>query len=363
VFFRGEDAQVWLVGLSLHSDIEPEATGGGAFALTLSGLSQQVGMPIPRGGAQAIPDALRAYLEALGCPVLTNQEARQIVVRDGRAVAVRTATDEFVARRAVLATVEPKSLFLDLVGAGHLPSDFVRLVHRFRRGTATFKLDVALGERPRFRAPGLQDTGVFHLADSIETLSANVNQAEVGLLPEHPLIIGGIHTLADPTRAPAGQHTLWMETHVPYGIRGDGGGTIQATGWAEAREPFAERFLAELERYAPGVRAAVLAYHAQSPEDLEASNANLACGDIATGSYYLDQQLVFRPMPGWFQYRTPVKGLYMSGAANHPGGAVHGAPGSHAAGILLADLRLHDARETVASGLEILTAPLRRLAR
>ena len=100
--FAGQDAQVWFVGSALHSDLPPEATGGGAFSLVLSGLSQQVGMPIPRGGAQAISDALRAYVEALGCPALTNQRARQIVVRDGRAVAVRTATDEFRARRAVL---------------------------------------------------------------------------------------------------------------------------------------------------------------------------------------------------------------------------------------------------------------------
>src|SRR4051794_24699308 len=103
--FAGEDAQVWFVASALHSDLAPEASVGGAFSLVLSGLAQQVGMPIPRGGAQQIPNALRAYLEALGSPTLTGQRAQQIVVRDGRAVAVRTATDEFRARRAVLATV------------------------------------------------------------------------------------------------------------------------------------------------------------------------------------------------------------------------------------------------------------------
>jgi phytoene dehydrogenase-like protein len=359
--FRGTDAQVWFVGSTLHSDLAPEATGGGAFALSLMGLGQQVGMPIPRGGAQAIPDALRAYLQALGCPTLTSQEARAIVVRGGRAVAVRTTTDEFVARRAVLATVEPQRLFLDLVGAGHLPADFVRLVRRFRRGMGTFKLDCALSGRPVFRAPGLRDTGVFHLAESVEMMSANVNQAERGLLPAHPLIIGGIHTLADPTRAPAGQHTLWIETHVPHRIQGDGARTIAATTWAEAREPFADRVLAEMERYAPGLGALVLGRYAQSPQDLEASNANLVAGDISTGSYTLDQQLVFRPVPGWFQHRTPVHGLYVSGAATHPGGGVHGAAGANAARVLLGDLRVKRATEAVADGLDTLATRVRRL--
>jgi phytoene dehydrogenase-like protein len=283
------------------------------------------------------------------------------VVRGGRAVAVRTATDEFAARRAVLATVEPQRLFLDLVGAGHLPADFVRLVRRFRRGMGTFKLDCALSGRPVFRAPGLRDTGVFHLAESVETMSGNVNQAERGLLPAHPLIIGGIHTLADPTRAPVGQHTLWIETHVPHRIQGDGAGTIAATTWAAAREPFADRLLAELDRYAPGASALVLARHAQSPADLQAANSNLVGGDITGGSFILDQQAIFRPLPGWFQYRTPVHGLYVSGAATHPGGGVHGAAGANAARVLLDDLRVQRATEAVADGLDTLATRVRRL--
>jgi phytoene dehydrogenase-like protein len=349
----------------LHSDLPPEANGGGAFSLVLSGLAQQVGMPIPRGGAQQIPDALRAYLEALGCPVLNNQRARQIIVRGGRAVAVRTASDEFRARRAVLTTIEPQQLFLDLVGEGHLPSDFLRIVRRFRRGLGTFKLDCALAGLPHFAADALQNTGVFHLAESVETMSGGVNQAQRGLLPEHPLLIGGIHTLADPSRAPAGQHTLWIETHVPHPIQGDAAGRIDATDWAVAREPFADRLLAELDRYAPGASALVLGRHAQSPEDLQAANSNLVGGDITGGSYVLDQQAIFRPLPGWFQYRTPLRGLYMSGASTHPGGGVQGGPGANAARVLLADLRLQQLGEAAAAGLGHATAQashvLRRL--
>jgi phytoene dehydrogenase-like protein len=359
--FRGEDAQVWFVGSVLHSDLAPESAGGAAFSLLLMGLSQQVGMPIPAGGAQALPDAAGRYLQALGCIALTNQRAEQIVVRQGRAVAVRTATDDLVARRAVLATVEPQRLFLELVGTGHLPSDFVRLVRRYRRGTGTFKLDCALDGLPSFAAEALQGTGVFHLAESVETMSASTNQVERGLIPTRPVLIGGIHTLADPSRAPAGKHTLWIETHVPSRIQGDAAGSILGTSWSEAREPFADRILAELEHYSPGVGALVLGRHAQAPDDLAVLNPNVVAGDITAGSVRLDQQLVFRPFPGWFYHRTPLRGLYLGGASTHPGPGVHGGGGANAARVLLVDLRLQQARAVPAAGWGRLSHRVRRL--
>jgi phytoene dehydrogenase-like protein len=339
-FFGGADAQVWFVGSTLHSDLAPEDAGGGAFSMTLSGLGQQVGMPIPRGGAQAIPDALRRMLEDLGGSVLTDQRVQKIVVRKGRVVAVRTADNEFPARRAVLATVQPQALFLDLVGEGELPADFVRLVRRFRWGTGVFRFDGALSSVPRFKPEAFEGTLVLHLARSVEELSRGVAAARRGALPPHPLLIAGIQTLVDPSRAPAGQHTFWAETHVPSRIETDAAGQITARTWAEAKEPFAERILDELEAYAPGFRDSVLTIHTKTPDDLEASNANLVGGDITGGTYTLDQQLVFRPFPGWFRYKTPIRGLYLSGASTHPGGGVHGACGDNAARVMLTDFRL-----------------------
>ena len=338
--FRSDAARLWLTGSVLHSDLSPDDAGGAAFGLMLAGLSQQVGMPIPRGGAQAIPEALSSLLAAHGGQVLTGQRVEQILVRNGRAVAVRTATDEFVARRAILATVQPQSLFLDLIETGHLPADFVKLVRRFRWGTGVFTLHCALSGLPEFQAEALRGTLVFHLGRSLAELRQSVTAARNGLLPTRPLLIAGIHTLVDPSRAPAGRHTLWAMTHVPSRIGGDGPGAIQARTWREAKGAFLERLLDELEVYAPGFRGLVLAAEGQTPEELEAGNANLVGGDIGSGSYQLDQQLVFRPLPGWFRYKTPIRGLYLSGAATHPGGGVHGAAGANAARVLLAELRL-----------------------
>lgn len=361
--FAGQDAQVWFIGSALHSDLAPGDAGGGAFALTLAGLGQQVGMPIPRGGAQAIPDALERLIASHGGVVKAGQRVTRILVERGRAVAVQTTEGQVRARRAILATVQPQGLFLNLVGEGELPSDFIRLVRRFRWGTGVFKLDCALSAGPSFRSEVLQGTLVLHLARGVAELSRGVAAARRGRLPEFPLLVAGLQTLADPSRAPAGQHTLWIETHVPPVIEADEAETIKTRSWTEARESFAERLLAEYEQYAPGLRQSVLAIHAQTPEDLAASNANLVGGDIAGGTYALDQQLVFRPMPGWFRYKTPIKGLYMSGAATHPGGGVHGAPGANAARVLLADLRLASVPDLAGKGFARLGRLLARAGR
>jgi phytoene dehydrogenase-like protein len=240
----------------------------------------------------------------------------------------------------VLATVGPRGLFLDLVGSGHLPGDFVTLVRRFRWGTGVFTLHCALGGLPEFRAEALNGTLAFHLGRSVAELRTGVADARNGTLPAHPLLIAGIHTLVDPSRAPTGRHTLWAMAHVPSRILADARETIRARPWREAKARFLERLLDEIEAYAPGFRGLVLAAEGHTPEDLEAHNANLVGGDIGSGSYMLDQQVVFRPLPGWFRYKTPIRGLYMSGAATHPGGGVHGAAGANAARVLLNDLRM-----------------------
>jgi phytoene dehydrogenase-like protein len=361
--FTGEDARVWLAGSVAHSDLSPDDACGGVFGLLLCGLAQQIGMPFPRGGAQAISDALASLLTALGGQIVTGEPVRKIVVRGGRAVGVQTTVSTYAARRAVLATTQPQALFLDFVAEGTLPADSVKLVRRFRWGTGIFTLHCALDRLPTFRAEALRGVATFHLGRSVSVIADGIAAARNGALPEHPLIIGGIHTLADPSRAPAGTHTFWAMTHVPREVRGDQAGHIEAGDWHAAKAPFLERVLDEIEAYAPGFRSSVLAAVGQTPPELQADNANLVGGDIGTGSYTLDQQLVFRPLPGWFRYKTPIPGLYMSGAATHPGGGVHGAAGSNAARVILADLkidRLTSALDTVKHDLGGAARRLRR---
>jgi len=157
-------------------------------------------------------------------------------------------------------------------------------------------------------------------------------EARHGIVPVRPMLIVGQQSVADPSRAPAGGHTLWVETHVPPVPRAAGS-------WEAARAPFLEVVMAMLEAHAPGLGARVVGSAVRTPADLEAENPNLVGGDLGAGSTALDQQLVFRPVPGWFRYATPVRGLYLCSASAHPGGAVHGMVGRNCARRVMGDRR------------------------
>ncbi len=146
------------------------------------------------------------------------------------------------------------------------------------------------------------------------------------LRPPDPFLLLGQQSVADPTRAPAGQHTAWAYTHGPR----------EGIDWATAQARHVERIEAKVERFAPGFRDRILARHVLGPGDLEARNANLVGGDVGGGSYSL-AQMVFRPLPSRSPYRTPLKGLFLGSAATFPGGAVHGVPGDAAARAALRD--------------------------
>jgi phytoene dehydrogenase-like protein len=148
------------------------------------------------------------------------------------------------------------------------------------------------------------------------------------VLPDHPYLVIGQQSLADPTRAPAGRHTLWAYSRVPSSIDG---------GWAASRERFADRVEARIEELAPGFRRRILARAIWSPDDLEAMDANLLGGDLGGGSADIRHQLFFRPVFPYFRYRTPVRGLYLGSSYAHPGAGVHGACGRNAALAVLED--------------------------
>jgi len=148
-----------------------------------------------------------------------------------------------------------------------------------------------------------------------------------GELPERPALVVGQHTLLDPSRAPEGQHTLYVYAHVP-------------ADYDAGDDEVAERMEAQIERFAPGFKATVLARAQRSPRATEAENPSMVDGDLGGGSMELDQQLVFRPAPELVRYRAPLRGLYVAGASVHPAGAVHGMSGRGAARALLADRRI-----------------------
>src|ERR687886_548078 len=250
---------------------------------------------------------------------------REVTVERGRVTGVALEGGERLAARAVVADVTPHGL-LALAGPA-LGGRYADGLRRYRYGPGTLKADWALSGPIPWSAPECREAGTVHVGgDEHEVLRA-VAPAGDGLA-ERPFLLCGQQSVADPTRAPAGQHTAWAYTHGPHGAD-----------WEGDRDRHVERVEAQVERFAPGFRERILARHVLTPGDLQRRNRNLVLGDVGAGSYTLDQ-VVFRPVPSLMPYRTPVRGLYLGSAATFPGGAVHGVPGHAAARQALAERRL-----------------------
>ncbi|MCG8916542.1 NAD(P)/FAD-dependent oxidoreductase [Actinokineospora sp. PR83] len=325
--FGGEGARVLLAGNAQHTDLGPDQAGSAVFGWLLSMLAQDVGFPVPRGGASGLIDALVARLRAKGGRVECGRPVTKVHVAGGRALGVRTADGEDVrATRAVVADVPAPALLLDLVGADLLPASLVRDLRRFDWDDATIKVDWALSEPIPWRSRDAAGAGTVHLGVDLDGLAAANNDLDRGRVPEHPFLLLGQMTTADPTRSPAGTETAWAYTHVPRDDQ-----------WsAERLAAKAEEFEALVERHAPGFRDLVIGRSVAGPADLERANPSLVEGAINQGTSGIHQQLIFRPTPGLSRPDTVVENLFLAGASAHPGGGVHGSAGANAARAALA---------------------------
>jgi phytoene dehydrogenase-like protein len=323
--FASDRAAAWLAGSGAHADLSPRAAGSGAFSLGLNFLGHAVGWPFPRGGAGRLTDALLARVRVHGGDVRCGAQVSGIEVERGRVVAVRLATGERIVAAAVICTTSAGPLTAILPG-GALPGRVERRLRAWRYGLGTVKIDYALSGPVPWRAPLARRAGVVHIGGPLADLVASFEQAAGGRFPDAPALVVGQHSLHDRTRAPDGQHTLYVYARIP-----------QRPGASD--DDMAERIERRIEQFAPGFRELVQRRAVRSPAAIEAENSSLRGGDLASGSCELDQQLVFRPAPELCRCRTPLRGLYVAGAWVHPGPGVHGVSGRAAADALVADLR------------------------
>ena len=331
--FAGEAPGLLLAGNAIHTDLAPESAASGIFGWLLAMLGQTVGFPVPVGGAGQLTAALVSRLQAAGARLECNARVERVLMRDGRAVGVRTTDGrEYTARRAVLADVDAPSLYLHLVGREHLPALLLADLERFQWDNATVKVDWALSRPIPWTAEGARGAGTVHVGGELDNLSRYCHALDLQLIPAQPFVILGQMTTADPTRSPAGTESAWGYTHVPWRVRGDVGGELSGD-WSAAveRERFLDRLESRVESFAPGFRDCLLARHVQFPGEMEAHDGNLVGGAINGGTAGLHQQLIFRPVPGLGRPETPVTGLYLASSSAHPGGGVHGGCGANAA--------------------------------
>jgi phytoene dehydrogenase-like protein len=325
--FASEAARRVLPALALHADFAPRDAFSAGLGVMLGGLAVTGGFLVPRGGARGVTNVLLSVLERYGGELRLGARVTRIVTRARRAVAVvLEGGQEIPARRAIMADVAAPTLLLRLLPEADVPWWVRRKMRRFPHGFGTFKVDWALDGPVPWSADEARSSAVVHVGDNLDDLSRFAREVRQGKLPERPYLVVGQQSLLDPSRAPAGRHTLYAYTHVPAKLA-----------WSRLREAFADRIEERIAELAPGFRGLVLARQASAPPDLEALNPNLLGGDLLGGSCHLGQQFFRRPVFPYFRYRMPVERLYLCSSYAHPGGGVHGMCGFNAARQLIAE--------------------------
>jgi phytoene dehydrogenase-like protein len=287
------------------------------------------------GGMGAITQAMAAEARRLGVTLETDAPVKRIVTQGDRATAIELEDGRVIQGNAIAANLGPKPLFLKLLADAQLPEEFRARIERLRMDSATFRMNVALSELPKFNAAPRDDGGAhlgsgIILAPSLGYMDRAFAEARLDGMSRHPIVEMLIPSTIDDTLAPKGAHvaSLFCQ-HFSYKLP-DG------RDWRQEKQRAIDLIFATVESHAPNFRASVVGHSALSPLDLE-ERLGLAGGDIFHGALGLDQLWAARPMLGYGDYRTPLKSLYLCGAGAHPGGGVTGVPGHNAAREILRD--------------------------
>jgi beta-carotene ketolase (CrtO type) len=299
-----------------------------------------------------------------GGEILTDQSVSKILIDDGRAVGVRVANGkEYRATKGVISNIDAQRLFLHMIDRSDVdaadPDLYERLERRIVNNNETIlKIDLAMDEPLRFERYNHRDEyliGSILIADSVKQVEIAHSDPSIGRIPDaDPSMYIVQPTMLDPSMAPAGKHTVWIEFFAPYKIEGLEGTGQYGTGWTdELKHKVADRCIDKLAEYAPNVKTATIARRVESPAEL---GARLG---VLNGNYYhidmtLDQMVFFRPLPELANYKTPIAGLFLTGAGTHPGGSISGMPGRNCARVFLQTQQpiaqaLRDARESLKS--------------
>ena len=285
-----------------------------------------------KGGMGGLTQALAKAATDLGVEIRTDAEVKTIVVDNGRAKGVALSNGEVFYADQIASNVDCNITFTKMMDKKDLPADFLEAIERIDYSSASMKINVALDALPNFTAcpgtaPGPQHRGTVHLCPDQDYIERGYDDAKYGRPSADPIVECTIPSAVDPSVAPPGKHLMSMFVqYAPY--------TLKDGTWNTEKNKFADRCFDIVEQYAPGFKSSVLDRQVLSPVDLE-TTFNLTGGNIFQGAMPLHQLFMMRPVPGFAGYRTPVKGLFLCGAAAHPGGGVMGASGWNAAREML----------------------------
>jgi len=278
-----------------------------------------------RGGTGAISNAIASAAREAGVEIRTQAAVAKIAVRSGQATGVILANGDELGADLVLSSVDPNLTFLTFLDEKDLPGDFVDEVRRYKFRGSSGKVNLALDALPNFTClpgEGVHLRGAISISPSVDYMERAYDQAKYGEFSERPYIDMVIPTLTDPSVAPPGKHILsCFVQYAPYKLAN---GT-----WDRQRDAFGDAVIDTIAEYAPNIRDIILHRQVLTPLDLE-REFGLTEGNIFQGELTLEQLFFARPVPGWAQYNTPIRNLWMCGSATHPGGGIMGAPARNA---------------------------------
>ncbi|KAM3757340.1 hypothetical protein ACB098_02G180400 [Castanea mollissima] len=296
------------------------------------------------GGMGSVSFAISKAAKEAGVHIITNAEVSKLMIEDSGIVngVLLTGGEQFCSS-IILSNATPYKTFMELVPQNFLPDDFVRAIKNSDYSSGTTKINVAVDKLPQFKSCRLSypEVGPQHTAtirigsESMEEIGSACQDAWNGLPSRRPVMEMTIPSSLDKTLSPPGKHVVSLFTqYTPYNPS-DGS-------WEDPiyRESYAQRCFNLIDEYAPGFSSSVIGYDMLTPPDLE-REFGLTGGNIFHGAMGLDSLFLMRPIKGWSDHRTPIRGLYMCGSGSHPGGGVMGAPGHNAAHVVLQDLKKH----------------------
>jgi phytoene dehydrogenase-like protein len=287
---------------------------------------------LSRGGTGAISNAIAEAAREAGAEIRTKTPIAKILLQNGEAKGVVLENgDEFYAD-VISSSVDPRLTFMKMVGEQHLPEDFVEDIKRYKFRGSSGKVNLALDALPDFKSmPGAGPhlRGAVSISPSVDYMERAYDDAKYGRFSRRPYIDMVIPSLTDPSVAPPGKHVMsCFVQYAPYNLK--------EGNWDEKREEFGDTVINTIAEHAPNIRDIILHRQVVTPLDLE-REFGLSEGNIFQGELTLEQLFFLRPAPGWAQYRSPIKNLYMCGSATHPGGGIMGANGRNAAMMILKD--------------------------
>src|SRR5216684_4049540 len=290
---------------------------------------------LSRGGTGAISNAIADAAREAGAEIRTEAPIAKIILKNGQAKGVVLENGDEIRADIISSSVDPRLTFIKMVGAEHLPEDFVEDINRYKFRGSSGKVNLALDALPDFKCkpgPGPHLRGAVSISPSVEYMERAYDDAKYGDFSRRPYVDIVIPSLTDPSVAPPGKHVMsCFVQYAPYKLR-------PGLNWDDQKEAFGDTVVNTIAEHAPNIKDIILHRQVITPLDLE-REWGLSEGNIFQGELSLEQLFFLRPVAGWAQYRTPIKNLYMCGSATHPGGGIMGAPGRLAALEMLKDLR------------------------